>query len=153
MVVRIRVSGALQMRELGLELRAMGEEGKGFRRELLAAIRVAAAPAPAAAKAHAREILPHGGGLANLVAADRISIRSRLTGKGVGVRVVNTRGGELLDKGFVKHPVFGNRKVKWPIQQVRPGWFSDPMEATGPAVTTAVVGVILRTGRILDRGR
>lgn len=151
MVARVRVTGALQMRQLGLELRAMGEEGKVFRRELLAGIRAAAAPAPAAARANARAILPKAGGLNQLIASDRISVRSRLTGKGVGVRIVNPKGGERLDEGEVRHPVYKNRK-NWVLQQVRPGWFSDPMAKTETPVTAAVVGVILRTGRALSRG-
>lgn len=150
--VRIRINGAMQMRVLGTELRAMGVEGKGFRRQLLAGIRAAAAPAPAAAKAHARQVLPKSGGLNTLIANDRVSVRSRLTGKGVGVRVVNPKGGTRLDEGQVRHPVHGNRK-NWVLQQVRPGWFSTPMEQTGPAVTAAVVGVIIRTSRELGRGR
>lgn len=150
--VRIRINGAMQMRQVGAELRAMGVEGKVFRRELLAGIRAAAAPAPAAAKAHARQILPKAGGLNDLIANDRVSVRSRLTGKGVGVRITNPKGGTALDEGQLRHPVYRNR-TNWVLQRVRPGWFSEPMEQTSPAVTGAVLAVILRARRSLDRSR
>jgi hypothetical protein len=155
MVVSIHVAGAEQMRILGAELRAMGEEGKVFRRGLLAGIRAAAAPAPEAAKASARALLPKRGGLNEYVASSRISVRNRLVGKAVGVRIAGVKGNhslEDIDAGSVKHPVYGNRKVKWPTQAVTPGWYSKPMEATSPEVTAAVIGVILRARRTLERG-
>jgi hypothetical protein len=43
-----------------------------------------------------------------------------------------------LDDGILRHPVFGNRKVTWPTQSVTPGWFSDPVEESVPAVRDAI---------------
>lgn len=154
MVVKIRVAGAEQMARLGVELRAAGLEGKVFRRRLLASIRAAAAPAPAAAKASARATLPKGGGLNDYIASSRIGVRNRLTGKGVGVRIVATKGDhdlQALDEGTARHPVFGNRKV-WAANPVTPGWFTKPLEETSPRVTTGVLAAIYATRRALERG-
>lgn len=149
MAVRIKVTGAEQVRLLGKELRALGVEGKGFRLELLRAIRAAASSAPDAAKASARETLPHGGGLNEYIARSRISVRTRLTGRAVGVRIQGAHG-NLIDSGTVRHPV-PNRK-KWASNEVTPGWFTKPMEAEEPAAQAAVLGVVLRTRLRLERG-
>lgn len=154
MSVRVRVKGAEQMRELGLELRALGEEGKVFRRELLAGIRGAAAPAADAVKSAARRDLPHSGGLADYVATSRIGVRNRLTGKGVGVRVAGTKGEHNLrriDAGYVRHKVFGTWRASTPDQQVTPGFFSKTLEGFEPKVQLAVFGVIAQTRRRLER--
>lgn len=154
MSVRIRVAGAEQMALLGAELRAAGVEGKVFRRELLAGIRAAAAPAAQAVKESARSVLPKSGGLNEFVASSRIGVRNRLTGKAVGVRIAGTKGDHNLsriDSGSVRHPVFGNRKV-WAKNAVEPGFFTKPLEDMAPEVTTAVIGVIYKTRRALERG-
>jgi hypothetical protein len=46
-----------------------------------------------------------------------------------------------IDKGRVRHPVFGNRKV-WVVQQVRPGFFSRPTDAAAERVRHEVFAVI-----------
>jgi hypothetical protein len=154
MSVRIRIAGAEQMAVLGAELRAAGVEGKLFRRDLLAGIRAAAAPAPQAVKASARAVLPKAGGLNEYVATSRIGVRTRLTGKSVGVRIAGTKGIHNLrriDAGSVRHMVFGNPKV-WAENSVQEGWFTKPLEAIEPKVTTAVIGVIYATRRALEKG-
>ena len=159
MSVRIRIAGAEQMAVLGAELRAAGLEGKVFRRNLLAGIRAAAAPAPQAVKDSARRTLPHGGGLNEYVATSKIGVRTRLTGKAVGVRVVGTKPGgskghdlEAIDAGSVRHKVFGRWVKGVPTQAVTPGFFTKPLEAEEPKVTTAVIGVIYATRRALEKG-
>jgi hypothetical protein len=154
--VRIRIAGAEQMAVLGAELRAAGVEGKLFRRDLLAGVRVAAAPAPQAVKASARAVLPKGGGLNEYVASSRIGVRTRLTGKSVGVRIAGTKGDHNLwriDAGHVRHKVFGRWVEGVPDQPVTPGFFTKPLEAVEPKVTAAVIGVIYATRRALEKGR
>lgn len=154
MSVRVRVRGAEQMRELGIELRALGEEGKVFRRELLAGIRTAAAPAKDAVKEAARRDLPKSGGLNEYIAKSRIGVRNRLVGKSVGVRIAGTRGESNLwriDAGKVRHRVFGVWRKGIPDQDVTPGWFSETLEKSEPQVQLAVFGVIAATRRKLER--
>lgn len=120
--------GAEALERVARRLKDAGEVG--LRRELLAAIRKAAKPIPAAAKASALDKLPRRGGLAARVAASRIGIRTRTTGRNVGIRVeakglYNLR---RMDAGTVRHPDFGNRD-RWFSQPVPEGWFSKPAEA------------------------
>jgi len=142
------------MQVLSAELRAAGEEGKVFRRELLAGIRAAAAPAPQAVKASARSLLPKSGGLNEYVASSRIGVRTRLTGKAVGVRIAGSKGVHnlrRLDRGFVRHPVFGRWVAGVDDQEIPEGWFTKPLEKSEPKVRIAVLGVIANTRRALQR--
>jgi hypothetical protein len=143
------VSNGSQLRELGLKLKAAGDGG--LRRELLAGIRLGAAPLVADVREAALAILPHSGGLNRFVADSPIGVRTRLTGN-VGVRIVNTRegarkGGERdfgSDLGEVRHPVFG-RRGKWTVTNVTPGWFSKTLERRSPETTPFVLAAMNRT--------
>lgn len=155
MAIDIRVTGAEKLAVLAGELRAAGEEGKGFRRQLLAQIRVAAAPAAEAVKASAESTLPHGGGLNDWVAGSKFAVRNRLTGRNVGVRIVGTKGDhdlEAIDAGRVRHPVWGRWVKGVPTQAVEPGFFTKPLEKSEPRVTFAVLSAISTIGRELGRG-
>jgi hypothetical protein len=145
------VSNGSQLRELGLKLKAAGDGG--LRRELLAGIRLGAAPLVGDVRAAALERLPHRGGLAAFVASSPIAVRTRLTGV-VGVRIVNTRSGARkggttdfgTDRGHVRHPTFGRKgKGSWVGQDVPPGWFSKTLEEKSPETTPLVLAAMNRT--------
>lgn len=153
MSVRVKVLGAEQAARLGAELRAAGTEGKVFRRDLMAGMRTAAQPARQAVKDSALRTLPKGGGLNRYVATSRIGIRTRLTGKAVGVRVAGVKGEHNLwriNAGTVRHRVFG--RDAWAENEVEPGFFTDPLERMEPKIQLAVLGVIAATRRALERG-
>jgi hypothetical protein len=146
-------AGSVQLKELGLKLKAAGDpngngRAGGLRRQLLAGIRLGAAPLVGDVRAAALERLPHRGGLAALVASSPIAIRTRLTGV-VGVRIVNThQGGRTsgttefgTDRGHVRHPVFG-RKGPWVGQNVPPGWFSKTLEEKAPETEAFVLAAM-----------
>ena len=155
MAVDIRITGAEKLAVLAGELRAAGEEGKGFRRQLLAQIRLAAAPAPEAVKQSAESTLPHAGGLNDWIASSKFAVRTRLTGRSVGVRIVGTKGShdlEAIDAGNVRHPVWGRWVKGVPTQQVTPGFFTKPLEKSEPRMTFAVLSAIKAIGRELERG-
>lgn len=93
----------------------------------------AAKPAKAAAKREALRRLPKRGGLAELVASSRIGSRNRLAGNDPSVRIVATNPDNIrrIDKGTVRHPVFGNPDV-FVTQKVPRGWWTDPMRLNAP---------------------
>jgi hypothetical protein len=162
MPVEVRITGAEQLRALGKDLRAMGEEGKGFRKELLASMRVVGKPLVEATRASARAVLPKKGGLNEFIATSNIAARNSLAGNRVGTRIVAKKPGgkkghdlEAFDNGFFRHPVFGTdaqiaaltakqaithargghgRAWAWVGQSVTPGWFTKPMNAAMPLV-------------------
>jgi hypothetical protein len=96
--IEVRVTGANQLRDLARDLKAAGETGRGLRRDLLAAMRAAEKPLIDAARESARDTLPKSGGLNEWTANSYIKAQNRLTGKGVGVRIVAKKGKhDLLD--------------------------------------------------------
>jgi hypothetical protein len=110
-----------------------------------------------AAKESAREHLPKRGGL-NVWVADgsKIAVRNRISATNtVGMRIVATKGNhdlEDMDTGSIKHPVFGNRKVTWPTQDVYQGWFTKPLNDALPMVQADVVMAMNIIGRRIEKG-
>lgn len=153
MVVEIKVEGAEQLRALAVDLRAAGEEGKGLRRALLASMRAAGKPLAEAARESARSVLPKRGGLNEWVADSKFAVRNSLTGSKVGMRIVATKGKHDLDdidKGSLRHPVYGNRK-KWVGQSVASGFFTKPLEKTAPEVRAALLVAMNVTAHEIER--
>ena len=129
--------------KLDLVVRTLRDLGdKDLARELSKGLNRATKDLKADAKAEAGRRLPQRGGLAARVAGAKLSTRRR-SGRNPGVRIQAAGMAQLsgMDAGQVKHPVFGNRDV-WVTQQIAGGWFSDPMEAGGPAVARAVEAVL-----------
>jgi hypothetical protein len=120
-------------------------EGK-LRKAIEAAVERAAEPLPKRARATASARLPKRGGLAEVVARTDMPIVTRMTGARSGV-LIPARPGVVKDpaainRGRVRHPVFGHWTKPPLIQHVRPGWFTDPMVAGRPEVRAAIEAAI-----------
>jgi len=115
-----------------------------LRPRLLAGIRAVGKPIVADIREEASSSLPHGGGLNEWVAKSNFGIRSRTSGITAGIRIVGQRSGhdlDVIDRGRVRHPLFGNRK-SWFQESVKPGFFSRPAEASETKAQTAVLKVM-----------
>lgn len=133
-------------------LRALGD--KDLSRELYRGLNRASTDLKRDAKDEAGRRLPRRGGLAARVANSRLST-GRRGGSNPGV-VIRARGMDqlgLMDRGAVRHPVYGNREA-WVTQDITGGWFSDPMEAGRPKVVGAIEDVLddlaVKVARRLD---
>lgn len=107
-----------------------------LRKELNNGLKKTARPLIPKAKAEARRRLPQRGGLARQIGRVPIRVQVRTGAQTAGVRIVvpgSAKGARSANKGFIRHPVFGNRQV-WVEQQVPPGWFDDPLRDSAPAV-------------------
>ena len=151
MADEIAVSGANQLAALTRRLKAAGEGG--LKRDMLRGLREGAKPLVETAHASALENLPKKGGLNEIVAAQKIVVRTRTSGGNPGVRVVGVSREHLkdMDAGRLRHPVFGNRKA-WVTQQIKPGWWSDALMAEVPKVRRALIAVLAETARKVERG-
>lgn len=136
--VELRIEGADKLDLVASRLKRTG--GAELRRELFKGLNRAAAPLKAVAQDSAQRGLPRRGGLAARVAGAKYAVRTRGSGRNVGVQIVASGGANLrsLDRGFVRHPVFGNRAV-WVTQAITPGWFTQPLEGEAPAVRRELV--------------
>src|SRR5882757_3447026 len=129
----MKVTGADRLARLGAALKDAGD--KDMRRELFKAMQRAAKPMKAAARTAAREHLPRRGGLGERVAGSKFSAKTSASGKNPGLRIIGAGDLDLpaLDRGRVRHPVFGNRH-NWVNQQIPVGWFTNAMNEKAPAV-------------------
>jgi hypothetical protein len=148
--VEVRVKGAEELVRLSRQLRAAGDQE--LRRDFYRGLNRASKPLKEAAKQNAGRVLPRRGGLAALVAKSRLSTSVRGGGANPGVRITGKGRMDLdrMDRGQVRHPVFGNRRV-WVVQSVTPRWFTEPMEAGAEDVRTELLSVFDDVARRLGR--
>lgn len=140
--VQVTIYGASQAAELGTKLIRAGDGA--LKDRLYEAIRKANLGLEGEIRRSALTHLPRRGGLAEAVAASRISVRRSFgLGNGVGITIRASHQYDLsgLDHGLDVHPLFGN-KAHWYAQHVRSGWFSDATdgqrEPTRAAIERAV---------------
>jgi hypothetical protein len=135
--IDMKLEGAEKLRAVARELKRIGDTD--LRKALTKAIRDATKPTKAAIKASALANLPKRGGLAVLIANSRITnkIKTGARTAGVTITAVNAHEIKSMDRGILRHPVFGDRHV-WKTQTIAPGWFSKPIEENGPEVQKQV---------------
>jgi hypothetical protein len=150
-VIIVDVSGRRQLEALARRLDAAAD--RGIRRELTKAMNTATEPAKDAVRASALSVLPKSGGLAELVAAARISTRTTLRSTGPSVRMIQTSPGhdlKAIDRGRVRHPVF--YKKTWVNQEVPPGYWTVPMEKNAVRTRRNIVFGMQRISRMVAGG-
>src|SRR5437868_1243897 len=132
-MVNLQIKGADQLGDLARQLKAAGESGKGLRREMFRGIQHAAKPMKEDARKAAAAQLPQAGGLAKVVAAQKFSVRTR-AGRDPGISIRATGSGMTTDRGYVRHPVYGDAEV-WVRQQTKgKGWFTRTLQRSAPLV-------------------
>jgi hypothetical protein len=132
----LRITGGEELGDLSRALKAAG--ATGLRRELYRGINRATKPLKAKAQKAAAAELPQSGGLAALVARTKFSTRTRAGGD-PGVTIMAKGTALATDKGYVSHPVFGNRDawVRQPVQGA--GWFSNTMRESASDVRKEIL--------------
>lgn len=141
------------LRVLSARLKAAGEVG--LRRNMAAAVRRGTAPARAAAKAKVAEVMPHSGGLAALMARSSVTTQIRTGARSTGV-TVRMRGpkdasGKTVDvvslnRGRLRHPLFGNRDY-WFDQQVPAYWWQNTLVRFHPLVSAELTRAMAETAK------
>lgn len=148
----VAVRGDAQLAALGRRLKEAGEDGGTLRREMLAAIRDATELLPEELVASALNTLPQRGGLAARVATSKITRSTRLSARRAGVTIKAEHKDHInsMDKGHVRHPLFGDRK-HWYTEAVKPGWWTRPIEASGPRSRERIQEAMQRTKEAIER--
>jgi hypothetical protein len=153
-VTELTIHGADRLEKVAKALKDGGH--KELKKQLLRGFREAGKPVIREIRASALEKLPRGGGLAALVAGSQIGVRTRLGGNTVGVQIRGTnrslQGLRRLDRGELRHPVFGNREV-WVGQggSVTPGWFSKPIESSEGRIRSHMASVLNEVAAKVER--
>lgn len=156
--------GREQLRTLAERLKEAGEEGQGFRRELMDKIDEAAQPLAEkiASLEHLKPYLPD---RYAAVLAEDINVRaSKIFASNPRVSIsCKTRGEHrrkvrLLDAGFINHPIYARGPREdwdwWNGQTggMVPGFFSDPCEKATPQIREKVLEALTETARKITDG-
>lgn len=141
-----------RLHAIATQLKVQGE--RGLKLEMTRTMRASAQPLVSAVRESAREKLPKSGGLAEQQASQKIRV-SVLTGaRTAGVRIrTRTRGSMQTDRGYVRHPTFGDRD-EW-VRQDTPGatgWWTNTLIRKSPEVTAAIVKEMNRVARRIAAG-
>jgi hypothetical protein len=112
-------------------------------------MRAEAKPMVPAVRESAATTLPRGGGLAALIAGSKFGVRTRLSSRSLGVKIVGASPHNIaaMNRGRLRHPVYGHDV--WVTQQVEPGWFDKPLQKRAPAVRSGIKKALDDTGRRL----
>lgn len=128
----LEVVGNADFLRVSAKLKALGKDGLILRRELRNELKDAAKPMGNAVRDHVAQYLPSG--YAPIIAAGLTVVpTTSLRGSTAGLRLTGTAKGVTrrrhigtIDRGTLRHPVYGNREV-WVNQRVRPGFWRDPI--------------------------
>jgi hypothetical protein len=136
------VNGSAELAAVAARLKLAGDAA--LRLQLLRGLRNGAKPLIPRVQDAARAQLPRAGGLNEQVASQRVSVQIRTGARTAGVRLV-TRAPDTqqTDQGFVRKPVFGNRKV-WVRQEIprATGWWSKTLAQHAPEVAPELYRVL-----------
>lgn len=139
----LQIEGAERFQQLATALRKVGD--RELKRELMAGLQRGTKSTRARIKASLGSTLPSRGGLADVMARSRISTRSRAGGRNPGVRIEAKAPHDLrgMDKGRLRHPVFGNKSA-WKSQRIESGVFSDPIREDLPQIRDELYRAMVR---------
>lgn len=137
------------MAALARDLRGASKE---LKKELRKGLVQAAKPAGLAVRqAYGRE-MPHRGGFAAKVGRSSIGIKSRTTGTiSVSLLLRNAHDLSAIERGILRHPVFGNRD-KWVKQTVPRGVGRRAFDSQRPEIQDAILAAIDRIISQIARG-
>lgn len=95
-----------------------------------------------------------------LAKAVRVRVRADLGFTTAGVSVVTHATGKerrrdipAINRGRLRHPVYGHRKRKWVTQRVQPGFWDDAMDTVSDDAHQRVRAVLDETTRTLKGAR
>jgi hypothetical protein len=114
--------------------------------KIRAAMIAGCASAPALIQREAMSTLPAKGGLNAWVADATAQVIGSSSGRTAAVLVRARKSGHDLrsiNSGAVRHPVFGRWVGGQADQNVKPGYFSRPMERVVAPAVTAAIGVVM----------
>lgn len=150
--------GREQLRTVAARLKDAGEEGKGFRRELLKQLGQAAAPIARqiADVEHLKAYMPdrYAAVLAPelSVGAQRILTKNPRVSISARTRRERRRKVFHLDLGLINHPKWPHhlprREWQWQNNQtggMRPGFFTEPCEKAAPKIREHVLAALTET--------
>ena len=146
-----KVTGAEKLTDIG---KALKQADRSIKNEFTKELRTAGKPAGEAVRTAYADSMPRRGGFAESLRTSKVGVRNRLSGKGAGVRVevANDHSLRLIEKGRLRHPVFGNRKAKWAEQKVPAGVGNKAFAKQKYRVQARLLLAMGRVARKIEKG-
>lgn len=145
-MIDVRIAGQAELRKVAAHIRATGDKGLG--REFARALERAVEPVKKAIIEEAAETMPSGyeevltrslkHRRTTRAGAREATVRLATHGEGKRER----RDLPRLNKGELRHPVFGRRRKPWTVTEIRPGFYDRAVEKAGPAAEAAILEVV-----------
>lgn len=142
----VRMSGGAELYRLRTQLKTLGDTGLG--KHMDKGFKAAVKPLGPAIKAEVPKAMPSGYApvlskslrfrLASKTKRQSTELRFRTFGEGKQER----RDVPALNKGKLRHPVYGKRKKAWVEQKVRSGFVDRPVDGLAPDVRREMQSVI-----------
>lgn len=156
MGLEVRISGADQFKRLAAQIKAEGNKGLG--QEMARALTKAVEPLGKAIEAEAGVVAPSG-----YRAALTRSLKHRRTVRAnprtASIRLTTTAKGKVenrdlpaLNRGDLRHPVFGRRRKPWKVTRIEPGFHDRAVKAGGPLAEQNLLQVLDDFGDRLAKG-
>jgi hypothetical protein len=143
--------GARDFLAVSKALKAAGEGD--LRKEFHKAVRDAAKPLLPKVRESARSSAPKHGGLNERLAKKPYRVQTRTGNQTAGVRIVGTKVDPRINSlGRIQHPVFGSKKRVVQYDPKVKGYFDQPLQDSGPAVSREVVAAMDGFVRKIVRG-
>lgn len=147
----IKVTGA---EEFGILARRLKEAGdKELRKELYAGINRSVKLLREDVKDAAEQQIP--GRYGDILRSElKVSARKRAAGRNPAIYLLGKAGNRdvsSLNRGRLRHPLFGNRR-RWYNQQIRPGFWSQTLVNDAPRVRAELIEAIRRVAAKIERG-
>lgn len=148
------VSGLNQLAEVARTARLAGGE---LTPKIKRGIAKIGPPAKQAVIASAEEKLPHRGGYADLMAKSlKVRVKTDLGFTTAGVTIVTYASGKgerrdvvAVNRGILRHPVWGHRRRAWVAQKIKSGFWDDAMQKVENDAYERVREVVDETARTL----
>ena len=146
MGLEVRISGADQLRAVAAQIKATGDKGLG--REMARALTEAVKPLGDAIEAEADKVAPVGyRPVLTRSLKHRRSVRANT--RSASVRYTTTAKGKVenrdlpaLNKGVLRHPVFGRRSKPWTVTAIEAGFHDRAVKDAGPLAEQQLLGVL-----------
>jgi hypothetical protein len=148
-----RVQGADELNRLARRLKG-GD--KALRKELYSGLQRATKPIRADVQRSLATRLPERGGLAQKMSKSRVSAKIRTANRNtrLTIRVDGPRGEDIdvraINRGRIRHPVFGVWRPNTPIQTIPPGAVTEPLEAGADHARREATAAMARVARQLE---
>jgi hypothetical protein len=153
--VDIEITGGEQIAALAKAIKAEGAAGKGLQKTVRASIRTSAKPLGKFVAVSAGRALPRRGGLGYKVAGASVTVTGNVGSGGISAKLkLRAKGYDFpaMDRGRLRHPVFGNRRIPWETQIIKPKVFTDPFMEGAPAIRQEIEKGLVEVAARIEKG-